>query len=79
MFLKMNDFTKEEVEDIELVYRAFCGDGRLLTDLEQSIMKKLKLMVDNYCEHDYRSMGNHPWLHCIKCKNNFNFTQSDVC
>jgi hypothetical protein len=42
----MNMFTKEEVEDIEVVYRAFCGDGRVLTDLELSIMKKLKAWVE---------------------------------
>jgi hypothetical protein len=35
-------FTKEEVQDIEVVYRTFCGDGRVLTDLELNIMKKLK-------------------------------------
>lgn len=46
----MNELTKQEIEDVELVYRAFCGDGRKLTDLEQSIMKKLKSMVDSYCE-----------------------------
>jgi hypothetical protein len=35
-------FTKEEIQDIELVYRVFCGDGRVLSELELSIMKKLK-------------------------------------
>lgn len=48
----MNDFTKEELKDIETVYRSFCGDGRVLTNLEQTIMKKLKSVVDNYCEHE---------------------------
>ena len=40
-------FTKEEIEDIEVIYRSFCGDGRVLTDLELSIMKKLKAWVDD--------------------------------
>jgi len=44
----MNHFTKEEIEDIELVYRTFCGDGRVLTDLEQSIIIKLGALVDSY-------------------------------
>ena len=35
-------FSKEEIQDIEVVYRVFCGDGRILTDLELGIMKKLK-------------------------------------
>jgi hypothetical protein len=39
-------FTKEEIKDIEVVYRSFCGDGRILTDLELSIMKKLKAWVE---------------------------------
>jgi len=39
-------FTKEEIQDIEVVYRSFCGDGRVLTDLERSIMKKLKAWTE---------------------------------
>lgn len=39
-------FTKEEIEDIEVVYRSFCGDGRILTDLELNIMKKLRMLVE---------------------------------
>lgn len=35
-------FSKEEVQDILAVYKTFCGDGRILTDLELGIMKKLK-------------------------------------
>ena len=45
--------TKQEIEDVEVVYRAFCGDGRILTDLEQTIIKKLKTMISNYCNHDW--------------------------
>lgn len=42
----MEYFTQAEIEDIEAVYRSFCGDGRLLTDLELSIMRKLKAWVN---------------------------------
>lgn len=49
----MNNLTKEEIQDIEVVYKSFCGDGRVLTDLELGIMKKLKTMIDNYCEHTW--------------------------
>ena len=42
----MEAFTLEEIKDIEVVYRAFCGDGRVLTNLEQSIMRKLKAWVN---------------------------------
>lgn len=67
----MNDFTKEELKDIQCVLRLW-----VLKDTESSIKEisnKIQSMIDNYCEHDYRSMGNHPWLHCIKCKGNFNY------
>lgn len=67
----MNDLTKQEIEDIELVYRAFCGDGRPLTNLEQSIMKKLKSMVDNYCDHEWENICCQCTLdkiYCYKCE-----------
>jgi len=66
----MNELTKPELEDVEVVYRAFCGDGRLLTNFEKSIMKKLKSMIDEYCDQ-------HSWIgstlpgaemSCYNCK-----------
>ena len=55
----MNDFTKKELQDIEVVYRAFCGDGRILTNLELNILKKIKSIIDSYCEIEY--------CRCSKC------------
>jgi len=40
----MEYLTKVEVQDILAVYRAFCGDGRVLTDLELSILRKLEFL-----------------------------------
>jgi hypothetical protein len=56
----MNNFTQKEIQDIELVYRSFCGDGRILTDLELSIMKKLRDLVENSCNHEY-------YVFCFDC------------
>lgn len=60
----MNDFTKEELEDIHLVYRTFCNDDgvqRKITNLENGILSKLKSMIDNYDAQVIQV-----W-HCEKC------------
>lgn len=62
----MNDFTKEELQ--ELIW--------LMTEIPQNCkeyasFKKVQSMIDNYCEHRWFSGGQRPWLHCIKCKENF--------
>ena len=47
----MNPFTKEEVEDIYLIYKTFCnneGNERNLTNLESTILCKLKMVIDSY-------------------------------
>jgi len=54
----MNDFTKEELEDMHLVYRTFCIDDetqilRELTNLENGILSKIQTMIDNHCEHEW--------------------------
>lgn len=72
----MNEFTKEELEDVEVVYRSFCGDGRVLTDLEQSIMKKLKVMVNNYCDHEWENICCQCTLdkiYCHKCEKDMGY------
>lgn len=63
----MNELTKKEIQDIEVVYRAFCSDGRVLTNFEQSIMKKLKSMADTYCDH-YWTIGAPDCICCSKCQ-----------
>lgn len=75
----MNNLTKEEIQDIEVVYRAFCGDGRVLTILEMNIMKKLKAMVDNYCDHNWNNVccGCDPNnIYCSTC--NINLTTNSL-
>ena len=67
----MNEFTEDELKDIELIYRTFCGDGRILTILEQNILIKLKNIVDNYCERDTRVVttdeNGHMLVMCGRC------------
>lgn len=64
----MNDFTKEELEELMhcvYAYRDLCDE-----DVEDNLCDKLKFMIDNYCEHkttgqvsdvDYVNI-------CIECK-----------
>lgn len=68
----MNDFTKEELEHLLFAYK----ESNI--SAVKGLADKLQSMIDNYCEHDYRHMGNNNWLHCIKCKNNFFFTESKI-
>lgn len=68
---KVIEFTLEELEDIHLIYRTFCGDGRILTDLEQGILKKTKEMIDNYCDHEWENICCQCTLdkiYCHKCE-----------
>lgn len=68
----MNDFTKEELHRLYSLTIVFDGEAVI------PLRHKIQSMIDNYCEHDYRSMGNHNWLHCIKCRKNYNFTKTEI-
>jgi hypothetical protein len=70
----MNDFTKEELKQISIgLSWWFQGCGFMQEEEYKPLVVKIQSMIDNYCEHSYRSVGNHPWLHCIKCKENFDY------
>lgn len=45
----VNDFTKEELQDILETYQYI--DETEGSELELRILKKLKSMIENYCEH----------------------------
>lgn len=77
----MNDFTKEELHHLEYSLENLkfsCVNPEFESKIKD-VTDKIQSMIDNYCEHDYRSTGNHPWLHCIKCRNNFNFVETKIC
>lgn len=66
------DFTKDELKMIlsNLEHVVFSRYYRYGMD---KLRIKVKSMIDNYCEHKWSAVGNHPWLHCIKCKANFDY------
>ena len=65
----MNEFTKEELEELMhcvYAYRDLCDE-----DVEDNLCDKLKFMIDNYCEHDYRIVTDLDHLKCVKCSKYF--------
>lgn len=74
----MNDFTKEELEMIrysfhETIVRNDPWGNPCLLSMHRTLKDKIQSMIDNYCEHSWSAVGIHPWLHCYKCKGNFNY------
>lgn len=70
----MNDFTKEELQIIQWEINTAVNKldmATLSSEKHSELNEKIKSMIDNYCEHEWHSGGNRPWLHCIKCKSNF--------
>ncbi len=60
----MNDFTKEELEDLHYAIRFF-WKNRSVYDLpsdtedgtnSHDLMEKIQSMIENYCEHDWHAM-----------------------
>ena len=65
--IKMNDFTKDELEYLEEAVKFHIEE-----DYQQnpalSVLDKLQSMIDNYCEHEFIVFNkeyNH--VECIKC------------
>lgn len=67
----MNDFTKEELENLREACNFFPRDsfyhGEHVTDLRD----KLRSMIDNYCEHEWENTCcacNFDRIYCHKCE-----------
>lgn len=70
----MNDFTRDELQIIHLDVNIEINKHRGIlrpSPCHLALRDKIEAMIDNYCEHKWYAVGNHPWLHCIKCKSNF--------
>jgi hypothetical protein len=48
----MNDFTKEELEDLWLCCQGGTYDDHPLEDWKEALGLKIQSMIDNYCEHE---------------------------
>ena len=59
----MNDFTKEELNDILACCELYYELAQRLPDKEEeSVMRKAQSLIDNYCEHEWVNA-----TYCEKC------------
>ena len=63
----MNDFTKEELEDIENGLGWLCEYNPFHKVEIGKLMTKVKSMIDNYCEHEKVVPNYGPNTQCDKC------------
>lgn len=47
----MNDFTKEELEELLICCDSGINDDHPLEDWKAALQVKIQSMIDNYCEH----------------------------
>lgn len=62
----MNDFTKEE---LKYLYEAAETEVKYFNDghIGHSVLLKLQSMIDNYCEHEWRSSAIDA-IYCPHCQ-----------
>ena len=66
----MNDFTKEELEQISVGLAWWFQDSGFMKEEEyKPLVNKIQSLIDNYCEHLYAAQneGGHYVPKCIKC------------
>lgn len=51
----MNDFTKEELQELLICCDSGIYDDHPLEDWKAALQVKIQFMIDNYCEHSTRS------------------------
>lgn len=63
----MNDFTKEELEDI------YAAVTETSVSMIGHLPVKIQSMIDNYCEHEFqiKSLNPHFIMMCEKCSKTF--------
>lgn len=64
----MNEFTKEELEQLKCSYRHYCSERPYEDWYETSkkLYSKIQSMIDNYCEHKNTSCDCE--LRCHDCE-----------
>lgn len=72
MDVKMNDFTKEELEALTIAIHHLRMLKIQREEFYIGLQEKLQSMIDNYCEHDWHK-GVHLFndVYCTKCKLHF--------
>lgn len=64
----MNDFTKDELKEL---FSALCDRHEEISDFVpiNPLRRKIRKMIDNYCEHQDECNGNHMYVidRCSTC------------
>ena len=64
----MNDFTKEELEELHYLANYYIEMNITVHDEATQMRDKLQSMIDNYCEHsDSEPNHNYEVEQCKKC------------
>lgn len=62
----MNDFTKEELEDLHYYTKRYHEFNEFFQPTE--FLNKIQSMIDNYCEHEPKESSiSYTNYFCIKC------------
>ena len=66
----MNDFTKEELQDLHALLYGGMHDDHPVPDYLIILQDKIKSMIDNYCEHErIGQVSDVDYVNiCTKCK-----------
>lgn len=67
----MNDFTKEELEDLLNCCYSGMHDDHPIEEYKLQLQVKLQSMIDNYCEHDWGVGFGSIHSPVIYCKKSF--------
>lgn len=64
--LVMHEFTKTDLSEIHRCLKYMTKGGTTPYSYHTiALTKKVRQMIDNYCEHEWGEFNNH---YCIKCK-----------
>ena len=65
----MNDFTKEELEDIYNCIDVYCWGSPVSKAVHELLMNKIQYMIDDYCDHEPEEWSKQlTFQKCKKCK-----------
>jgi hypothetical protein len=53
----MNEFTKEELEDLYYCCGGSVYDDHPLEDWKEALRIKIQSMINNYCQHEWLTVG----------------------
>ena len=73
----MNEFTKEELEELLWCCEGEMHDDHPVEDYKIRLHAKIQSMIDNYCEHEFditdwvNDSSGCRWYECKKCERRY--------